>query len=321
MVFKKNTIILLLALSMNPQVFCAGNQDMQEGLFLAAKENSLNLVLFFLRKGGDLNKYNGENTTPLHVLAQNNPEFYEDIILNHQYQFDPNSKDSKNNTALHYYVASFIEKKKQPSSWINLNKIVKKYILQGANITLKGESEKAALEFFSNAKSKFFNEDLYLLIHHFFSKKNTHNISNIPNSVSNIIHLIELYKNYNQKIDSNSPLLHAILENETLYKIKGLFSFIVNGQKSFEKIDLNAGDSIQNTALHVAIQNNKIEEAKLLIAVGVNINRENEDHKTPLHYAIEEEKPEIIKILIERGADPSKQDNNGMNALHHAVNN
>jgi putative CocE/NonD family hydrolase len=55
--------------------------------------------------------------------------------------------------------------------------------------------------------------------------------------------------------------------------------------------------------LHQAAADGDIEQVKLLISKGANVNAEDEEKKTPLHYAAETGKMEVVKLLVEAGAD------------------
>ena len=55
--------------------------------------------------------------------------------------------------------------------------------------------------------------------------------------------------------------------------------------------------------LHQAAADGDIEQVKLLISKGANVNAEDEEKKTPLHYAAETGKMEVVKLFVEAGAD------------------
>ena len=84
-----------------------------------------------------------------------------------------------------------------------------------------------------------------------------------------------------------------------------------------------AGDS----ALHVAAAGYRVEIAKLLLAVGAEVNAKGKHrHATPLHYAADgglerdaKRQVAMIRLLLEAGADLHAQDKNGATPLHRAV--
>jgi predicted acyl esterase/ankyrin repeat protein len=56
-------------------------------------------------------------------------------------------------------------------------------------------------------------------------------------------------------------------------------------------------------ALHQAVANGDIEQVRMLISKGSNIDSEDQNESTPLYYAVKSGNMEIIKSLMEAGAD------------------
>ena len=56
-------------------------------------------------------------------------------------------------------------------------------------------------------------------------------------------------------------------------------------------------------ALHQAVANGDIEQVRMLISKGSNIDSEDQNESTPLYYAVKSGNMEIIKLLMEAGAD------------------
>lgn len=63
--------------------------------------------------------------------------------------------------------------------------------------------------------------------------------------------------------------------------------------------------------LHWAIMNRYIEEVKILIKEGVDVNQELTDGNISLHYAVEKQLYETAKVLIKAGANVNKVNNEG----------
>jgi len=59
----------------------------------------------------------------------------------------------------------------------------------------------------------------------------------------------------------------------------------------------------QIKSLHEAAADGDIEEVKLLISKGYDVNKEDEEKMTPLHYATETGKMEVVQLLVEAGAE------------------
>jgi uncharacterized protein len=71
--------------------------------------------------------------------------------------------------------------------------------------------------------------------------------------------------------------------------------------------------------LHQAIKQKNINDVKILLSNGANMNEQNSAQYTPLHYSITEKNIDIILLLLNYGADVEIGDERGMNALHYAV--
>lgn len=63
--------------------------------------------------------------------------------------------------------------------------------------------------------------------------------------------------------------------------------------------NLNETNNEQNTSLHLAVQQNEIEIAKLLIDAGANVNLQNQIQDSPFLYAGAEGKTEILDYMLQ----------------------
>jgi hypothetical protein len=84
-------------------------------------------------------------------------------------------------------------------------------------------------------------------------------------------------------------------------------------------LNLYALEKLRETQLSVAIQNHKIEEARLLIKKGADINRANSRGETPLLYAMRRGEYKFARELMAEGADTSVVDIAGNSALSYAI--
>ncbi|MBN2593540.1 MAG: ankyrin repeat domain-containing protein, partial [Sedimentisphaerales bacterium] len=69
------------------------------------------------------------------------------------------------------------------------------------------------------------------------------------------------------------------------------------------------------TSLHRAAEKGDIEQVKLLIANGSNVNARNSDNRTPLYKA----NVEVAEFLIAHEADVNANDDHGDTPLHETV--
>jgi ankyrin repeat protein len=92
------------------------------------------------------------------------------------------------------------------------------------------------------------------------------------------------------------------------------------------KILLSRGEDIgqvedkrRETALHVAIANENLRAAKVIIELNAPINAQNNHGNTPLHVAIYSDSVGIVRLLLSRGAEVQLCNNKGRTALHNAA--
>lgn len=75
----------------------------------------------------------------------------------------------------------------------------------------------------------------------------------------------------------------------------------------------------QTRALHEAIQNGTLDDVRVLLEPGVDLNAGGRFGSTALMVAIDVQDVEKLKLLLERGADPEVTDDFNKTALGHAV--
>lgn len=72
-----------------------------------------------------------------------------------------------------------------------------------------------------------------------------------------------------------------------------------------EGFPVDPPDSKSRTALHLAVINNRISSAAVLLEFGANVNQRDVELKTPLWYAVRNVNIGMTKLLLENGADVS----------------
>jgi len=84
--------------------------------------------------------------------------------------------------------------------------------------------------------------------------------------------------------------------------------------------DVNAKDKAGQTALYVAVQQNKnTDSIKLLLDKGADINTKDKVGRTALHIAVQYKSIDSVKCLLDEGADINTKNMFGQTALHIAV--
>lgn len=118
---------------------------------------------------------------------------------------------------------------------------------------------------------------------------------------------IKLNKDGNEEVatDLASQLFQAV-ENRNIESLKRVIN---------EKVDINAQDSNNRTALMIATYNQDVEVAKLLIDAGADVNIQDDMKNTPFLYAGAEGYLDILKLTIQAGADPTIVNRYGGTAL------
>ncbi|MEJ2702300.1 MAG: CocE/NonD family hydrolase [Sedimentisphaerales bacterium] len=99
-------------------------------------------------------------------------------------------------------------------------------------------------------------------------------------------------------------------EEGPVKEIHALYQAVANGDIEQIRIliskgvDVNAQDEAKFTPLHYAAKSGMAEITQLLLEAGAGVDVEAADkEKTPLHYAAEAGNKEVVKLLVEAGAD------------------
>ncbi|XP_078355627.1 uncharacterized protein LOC144640329 [Oculina patagonica] len=92
-------------------------------------------------------------------------------------------------------------------------------------------------------------------------------------------------------------------------------------KEKFARPGSQVNTPIQNgrSPLHIAVQAQKLDMMKYLVAKGADVNLSDEDDCSPLYYAVLNENPNLVEYLLQMGADPDGEDPEG-NKLMNTVN-
>ena len=93
---------------------------------------------------------------------------------------------------------------------------------------------------------------------------------------------------------ANVPLIQAV-KDQNAARVRGLIE---------QKVDVNAPEADEATALHWAVYQDAVDTARLLIKSGANVNAKNRYGVSPLSLACTNGSPRMIALLLESGADP-----------------
>jgi ankyrin repeat protein len=81
-------------------------------------------------------------------------------------------------------------------------------------------------------------------------------------------------------------------------------------------LDVNSGNEVGTTALHIAALDGNVEVLHLLLDSGANPNVRDKHGDTPLLIAVTHSVTDAVKLLLEHGANPNSKDTDGNNILH-----
>jgi ankyrin repeat protein len=84
-------------------------------------------------------------------------------------------------------------------------------------------------------------------------------------------------------------------------------------------VDWQDEDNYNYTPLHLAVREESVEIARMLIDSGADLNLQDQWGYTPLHWAAIKGNEEIARMLIDAKADLDVQDNDGRTPLHRAA--
>lgn len=97
------------------------------------------------------------------------------------------------------------------------------------------------------------------------------------------------------------------------------FDRIENFLASSKEFDKDFRDEYGKSALHYAVENEKIDIVKFLIDYQCKIDIFDLDNQTPLHYATEKGLLEMANFLLSKGANANFPSNQGETPLHYAI--
>lgn len=118
--------------------------------------------------------------------------------------------------------------------------------------------------------------------------------------------------------------LFLVLSNCFYYQRHGLARILIDSGVPVEMddeylLEQLRGDTPIHHAVKSACQNKNLEGVKMLIDLGVDLNREDNFGETPIFMCNLTKDLGVAKFLVEAGADPKKSGNGEYSMLHHLV--
>lgn len=113
----------------------------------------------------------------------------------------------------------------------------------------------------------------------------------------------------NNKDEYGFTQLHYEVHHPFKCNLQNIKILIDNG------IDVNSETDLKCIALHFAIMNNHTKACKMLIDNNSDINKKNIFGNAPIHLAAFFNQAEVVNMLIEKGADIYLKDDYGYTAL------
>ena len=96
--------------------------------------------------------------------------------------------------------------------------------------------------------------------------------------------------------------------------------YLIEDDEEYVPARPRAGQETTTRSLHQAVVNGDVDQVKLLISKGADVNMQNRMGWTPLHTAIQNRRQAIVELLTTKGADVNAKDKRGQTPLYVAVN-
>ncbi|OWF48478.1 Transient receptor potential cation channel subfamily A member 1 [Mizuhopecten yessoensis] len=283
-------------------------------LWHAVRENNAKAVTDLLTQSSDLvNEVDNLGNSPLHLAAKHNAVAVMSVLIQHtadvnkegQYRYCPLHTAARNNNceAAHLLMQSHAKLMCQDAKMKTpLHLAARHGNLQMAQTLLTGEGAQVAV----NAVDEDELTPLFDAVMHRQTKM--------------AILLVERGANIYAE-DINETLVFHFAAAEELIDLLELF--IATGENLYglagkERL-LTHRDNEGNTALHMAILNNKLKTADYLLRKGASVNQRNGSHSAPLHMAAVNGNVPIAELLLTHKAIISKRDKEHMTAIHRAA--
>ena len=182
-------------------------------------------------------------------------------------------------------------------------------LVKGANVHLKSNENLTTLMYAIAGT----NESAVTSLHQYLTLYAPNNPNFHPLMGAAYICDVETIKRLmDNKIDSDMQGIMSLMDLARANKIK-IIKFLIDS-----KVDINAQNDNNDTALIYAARSQIEEITQLLLARQANTDIQNEEGNTALIYAVQNKRAEIVKLLLASGADIYIKNNYGHTALSYA---
>ena len=113
----------------------------------------------------------------------------------------------------------------------------------------------------------------------------------------------------------NAPTKHIPMDWPELHRAAYLGNVIRVESLAKDPIELTARDRWGRGALHVAVANNNLAAANILLSSGAHVDAQDVLGISPLHVAVKEKNIPMMKLLINYHADPEIRDDKGQSPV------
>ncbi|MBN8829029.1 MAG: ankyrin repeat domain-containing protein [Sphingobacteriia bacterium] len=309
--------IVKLLIASGANVNCKSNENFTP-LHFAASNNYPNILLTLLNAGANIENKNHLGNTPLHLSVTAGCLTTTRILLETSQKLDKKIEDYAINyiglSPLHY--AAYC-------GYLQITELLLDY---NCDITFKNIEGKTA----SDAAKDTNNIDVFNLLSNYKQdrKKEDEEYPNPKNRYEELFYNLATKVNNKEieiiedslgryiQVKEDKILLSLAHHLVKLSKIKGPFPSITPLEINTHKI-LEVIDNLNKQLLEEA--GNSLDNVKLLIARGADVNYCNDFNNTPLHKAICRKKKDIVKYLLSKNAEVNTVNNSEDTPLSDAI--